>query len=327
MQLPVHSPARIAVTGATGFIGAALVRDLADRGTSVRALSRSAIRPQQGVEATQVSSYHDENALVGALEGIEVLVHVAAIAHRAPLRGPDSGGTFAWNVTDTTTLALACVRAGVRRFVYISSIGVLGSSDPGRPFVEEDPPAPAEPYAISKWQAEQALRWVAHRYPARFEFVIIRPPLVYGAGAPGNFRRAVRAIERGWPLPLAGLDKPRSFVGLDNLLGLIELCTHHPAAANQIFLAADGEDVSTSQFLRDIAQALRRPSRLFWLPPQVIRSIAQLLRQSRQIDRLLTRLRIDTGKARRLLGWQPRVSLAEGLRRAVSRQGTDSGSP
>ena len=319
MQVSVHSPGRVAVTGATGFIGAALVRHLSDRGAPVRALSRSPLQPSDGVEATRVSSYHDDDALVGALQGITVLVHVAAIAHRAPLRGPDSGGTFAWNVTDTTALALACVRAGVRRLVYISSIGVLGSSDPGRPFTEADPPAPAEPYAISKWQAEQALRWVAHRFPAQFEFVIIRPPLVYGSGAPGNFGRAVRAIEQGWPLPLAGLDKPRSFVGLDNLLSLIELCTHHPAAANEIFLAADGEDVSTSEFLRQIAQALQRPARLFWVPDPLIRGAARLLRQSRQIDRLLTRLRIDTGKARQVLGWQPQVSISDGLRRAVSR--------
>ena len=157
---------------------------------------------------------------------------------------------------------------------------------------------------------------MSQKHPG-FEFVIIRPPLVYGAGAPGNFRRAVRAIERGIPLPLARLDKPRSFVGLDNLLTLIEACIRHPAAANEVFLAADGEDVSTSQFLRGIAQALNRSARLFWLPPPLMRLIARLLRQTRQIDRLLTRLRIDITKARHRLDWHPPVRMSEGLSRAV----------
>jgi nucleoside-diphosphate-sugar epimerase len=204
----------------------------------------------------------------------------------------------------------------VKRFLFISSIGVNGNINT-RPFTEDDEPNPAEPYALSKWEAEQGL-WEIQRETG-MEVVIIRPPLVYGPNAPGNFGSLMRWVEKGLPLPLGAIDNQRSLVALDNLVDLIITCIDHPAAANQVFLAGDGEDLSTTELLRGVARAMGKSAHLIPVPPSLLMLGATLLGKKAVAQRLLGSLQVDISKARRLLGWQPPVSVEEGLRRCFDK--------
>jgi nucleoside-diphosphate-sugar epimerase len=207
--------------------------------------------------------------------------------------------------------------------IFISSTKVNGDATaPGRPFTERDPPAPADPYGASKAQAESELR--AFASATAVEIVVIRPPLVYGPGAKENFLKLVRLVARRVPLPLASVTgNRRTLVGVDNLVDLITLALHHPAAANQVFLAGDGEDVSTADLVRRIARAMGAPARLYPVPTPVLRAIGTLLGRQDQIRRLCGSLQVDSSKARTMLGWQPSHSIDEGLRRAVQRLGSE----
>jgi lipopolysaccharide/colanic/teichoic acid biosynthesis glycosyltransferase/dTDP-4-dehydrorhamnose reductase len=217
------------------------------------------------------------------------------------------------NVAGTLRLAHQAAATGVRRFVFLSTIGVNGNQTRA-PFDETDTPHPHDPYAISKYEAEQALFCLAAQ--TGMEVVIIRPPLVYGQGAPGNFASLVRWSQRGFPMPLGAVHNQRSFVALDNLVSLVLLCAdsiRSPQAANQVFVVADGEDVSISTLLRKVAQAAGRPSRLLPVPVVWVRVVAGLLGRRAVADRLLSDLQIDATKARTLLGWRPVVSMDEQL--------------
>jgi nucleoside-diphosphate-sugar epimerase len=313
---------RILVTGASGFVGGALAPFLAQRGHEVLCTSRRPVSLSGARLTAVVSRYGDPRALGPLLAGCDVVVHLAAPAHRASSGGRDDPAEYDASVTDTASLASACAEAGVRRFLFVSSIGVNGNADAGIPFEEASEPHPAEPYAMGKWQAESALRAIAARSPG-LELVVLRPPLVYGRDAPGNFRRIARAVERGVPLPLGGLANPRSFIGLDNLLHLIELCCHHPAAAGELFLVSDGEDVAMSEFIVRMGLAMKRPARLFRLPTPWMRLAARSAGYETEFQRLAASLRVNSSKSRRTLGWTPPFTLDEGLRRAVGpRAGT-----
>lgn len=216
------------------------------------------------------------------------------------------------NVEGTVRLARQAAAAGVKRFIFVSSIGVNGNAST-RPFSAEDEPRPAEPYARSKWEAERELLKIHEE--TGMELVIIRPPLVYGPNAPGNFGSLVRWIEKGIPLPLGAIDNKRSLVGIDNLVDLIVCCIDHPAAANQTFLAGDGEDISTTELLRGVGTAMRKPARLIPVPAALLYVGATLLGRRAMAQRLLGSLQVDIGKTRKLLGWQPPYTVAEGLRR------------
>jgi len=310
------SPSHILVTGASGFIGRALVDYLVQRGHAVTAVSRT---PGTGnlVKTIPINEYTDIHRLSNIFRGQDTVIHLAALAHRQVPGNPQEVATaFAANVSATDAVAKACVAAGVRRLVLVSSIGVNGNRTKGHPFTESDAPQPAEPYAVSKFECELALRQVIDRNPS-MEFVIIRPPLVYGPHAPGNFGKLLQAVRsRRW-IPLGRIDNLRSLIGLENLLHFIELCARHPEARNQIYLVSDGEDVSTPGLIRRIATALRQPDRLLNLPLPVLRLIAGLAGRGDQIDRLVTSLQIDSTKARTQLGWAPPISLDEGLACAV----------
>jgi nucleoside-diphosphate-sugar epimerase len=220
------------------------------------------------------------------------------------------------NTAGTVRLAQQAAEMGIRRFVFLSSIGVNGVRST-RPFTEADAPAPQEPYAVSKLEAEHALMQIAEK--TGMEVVILRPPLVYGPDAPGNFGRLLGAVRRGLPLPLGAVThNRRTLVALDNLVDLIVTCVTHPAAANQIFLAGDSEDLSTADLLRRLAQALAVPLRLLPVPVWLLSATATMLGKRAMIDRLCGSLQVDISKARELLGWSPPLSVDEALRRTAS---------
>ena len=255
---------------------------------------------------------------------MNVLVHTAARAHviNDPVADPLAEFRRV-NVEGTLRLVKQAVEMGVRRLVFVSSIGVNGvQSTNGKVFSEADKPAPHNAYALSKWEAEQGLMRLADE--TGLEVVIIRPPLVYGHNAPGNFAALVRAVQHGWPLPLGAVPNLRSLVALDNLVDLIVTCINHPQAANQTFLVSDGGDLSTTELVRGMGQAAGVTARLLPVPVWALQAGALLLGKGNAVQPLCGSLQIDISKARRLLGWVPLVSVAEGLRRAM---GAGDGSP
>jgi nucleoside-diphosphate-sugar epimerase len=220
------------------------------------------------------------------------------------------------NTDLTLALARSAAAAGVKRFVFVSSIGVNGLTSGDEPFGPEAVPNPQTPYAISKYEAEQGLRAISQE--TGLEVVVVRPPLVYGVGAPGNFRTLVTMLRRGWPLPLGAVTmNRRSYVALPNLVDLLVTVCDHPAAANQVFLVSDGEDLSTADLLRRLGRAMGRPVRLWPVPSGLLRLGARMLGRQDLAQRLLADLRVDIAKTRRLLSWSPLVRVDDGLNLAV----------
>ena len=304
---------KVLVTGANGFVGRTLVEHLSrDRRSMVRAaVRRNDYEPSPLVEPTAGDLSADRDWTV-SLRGIDLVVHLAARVHVLRDRSADPLDEYRRvNVAGTVNLARSAAAAGVRRFVYLSSLKVNGES--GR-FTEQDRPRPADPYAQSKHEAEVAVRQAAKE--CGLEVVIIRAPLVYGPGVQANFRMLMRAIALGVPLPLGAIRNSRSLVGVDNLADFIATCLAHPAAANQTFLVADGEDLSTPELVRRLARAMGRPARLFPVPDALLRLGALLCGGQDIAGRLLDSLEADITKARRLLSWSPPVSVDEGLARA-----------
>ena len=222
------------------------------------------------------------------------------------------------NVDATVNLAEQAAAAGVRRFVYLSSIKVNGEATPSNhPLTEHDLPAPQDPYAISKWEAEQGLRKISDH--TGMELVIIRPPLVYGLGVKANFSALMRAVQRGFPLPLGSVRNMRSLVALDNLVDFIVVCAIHPAAANQTFLVSDGQDMSTPDLIRAMARAAGVPARLVPFPIRALKTLARFIAREAALERLSGNLQVDITKAREVLGWTPPVDVDEALRRCFVR--------
>lgn len=305
---------RVLVTGASGFVGTALVRRLAsDGGVAIRASARSGpglARP--GVEWTTAPELSPDAEWGAVLNGVDVVVHLAASVHVMSGNRRVRDREFQRvNVEGTRRLAEQAVTAGVRRFVCLSSVKVHGERGC---FNEDSAMVPADAYAISKRDAEQALRTAAQ---GSLEVVILRPPLVYGPGARAHFHTLLNAVRRGWPLPLGAIRNRRSLVGVDNLVDLIAVCMAHPGAASEAFLVSDGDDVSTPELVRRLALAIGRTPRLVAVPVWCLRAAAAVVGKSGAVDRLTESLQVDMTKARRLLGWVPPVTLDEGLRRAA----------
>ncbi|MBL8447859.1 MAG: NAD-dependent epimerase/dehydratase family protein [Zoogloeaceae bacterium] len=303
---------RVLVTGASGFVGSALVSTLERRqGVEVIAAGRSSsVLPPGGVVGPDLCGEADWAPL---LAGCHVVVHTAARVHVMRESEADPYGAFrAVNVAGTARLVKQAVTAGVRRFIFISSVKALGeTSVPGRPLEADDPLHPLDPYGRSKAEAEECLAEIADA--AGMEWVVIRPPLVYGPGVKGNFRSMMRWLHRGLPLPLAGVDNLRSLVALPNLVDLMAVCLEHPAAANQRFLVSDGEDLSTPDLLRRLGTALGSPPHLFTLPQALLLGIARGLGRGEAAARLVGTLQVNPTKTRKRLSWQPPVSLDEAL--------------
>lgn len=306
---------KIGVTGASGFVGRALLHRLRREGRDFVPLVRKA----SGLPGERVVGEIDETTdWSGLLEDLDVIVHLASRVHKMADRAIDPLAEFRRvNRDGTAHLARQAAAQGIGRFIFISTVKVNGEATvEGRPYRAEDPPVPEAPYAISKLEAERAVVQISAA--SDMDFVIIRPPLVYGPAARGNFPSMVKWVRRGLPLPLgAATANRRSLVGIDNLVDLICACLVEPNAANQTFLVSDGRDLSTSDLLRLIGAAAGRKVKLAYVPIRVLRAAAKVVGKTGAADRLLGSLQVDISKTEEMLGWHPPVPVEEGLRRAV----------
>ena len=304
----------VLVTGATGFVGRALIEVLSKSGRRVvKGVRRKAVVDDE----IAVGDIGPSTEWAAALHGCDSVVHLAARVHVMRDTAADPLAVFrTTNTAATLNLAQQAAQAGVRRFVFVSSIKVNGEATlPGVPFTADDTPAPEDAYAVSKYEAEQGLLALATE--TGMEVVIIRPPLIYGPGVKANFQSMMRWVAKGLPLPLGAIHNRRSLVGLDNLVDLIRVCLIHPNAANQIFLVSDGEDVSTTELLKRTAAALDRTARLLPVPMWFLELGAQILGKGAVVKRLCGNLQVDITKTREFLGWRPPIGLDEGLRRTA----------
>jgi nucleoside-diphosphate-sugar epimerase len=306
----------ILITGTNGFLGLSLFEKIISQGFNVKGSTRTDCSLIAGAQTFVMGELNDANDWQAALKAIDVVVHLAARVHVMRDEAADPLAEFRRvNVEGTLNLARQADKAGVRRFVFISSIGVNGAETYNHPFTEVAEVAPHSPYAISKYEAEIGLRQLAEK--TGLEVVIIRPPLVYGPFAPGNFGSLAHWLLRGLPLPLGSVDNRRSFVALDNLVDFIITCINHPAAANQTFLVSDGEDLSTTELLQRMGRALGKPARLIPLPVELMTFAANLLGKGAVAQRLFGSLQVDSSKARDLLGWKPVVTVDEALHKTA----------
>ena len=306
----------VLVTGASGFVGRALCTEALARGLAIGGVVRRICELPAGVKQQILKDFDDCNGLQSGLSGVTTVIHAAARVHVMKEGSADPLADFRRvNVQGTLNVARQAAAVGVRRFVFISSIGVNGAETAKGGFKACDEAAPHSPYAVSKHEAE--LQLLAVGAETGLEIVIIRPPLVYGPGAPGNFGALMRWLSRGIPLPLGAIHNQRSLVALDNLVDLLLTCIDHPAAANQTFLVSDGEDLSTTDLLRRMGRALGKPARLLPVPPVLLRAGAALVGKPELAQRLCGSLQVDISETRERLGWTPPISVDEGLRRAA----------
>lgn len=306
----------IFITGSTGFLGSHLILRLQQEGrydlsASVRNAS-TALLPDD-VKVHQVDGLRADTSWRAALQGVDVVVHCAARVHVMDDASTDPLVEFRRvNVDGTLQLAREAVEAGVQRFVFVSSIKVNGEeTQPGVPYTADDTPKPLDPYGVSKMEAERGLLELAEKVD--MDVVILRPVLVYGAGVKANVLTMMRWLNKGVPLPLGAIHNKRSLVALDNLTDLIATCIWHPAAANQVFLVSDGEDLSTTELLRRMASSLGASARLLPVPSGFLKIAAALIGKSNFSQRLCGSLQVDISKTRLLLDWSPCVSVDKAL--------------
>lgn len=313
------------VTGANGFVGSALCSEGMRRGSYVRGVTRSFCELSASAETVMVGAIDGTTDWTDALRGVDMVIHLAARVHVMKDATADPLTEFLKvNLHGTENLARQAARAGVKRLVYVSSIKVNGESTDPIPtlalplkrmeqnlFSELDNADPQDPYGVSKCEAEQALHRIAQE--TGLEVVIVRPPLVYGAGVKGNFAQMLNVLAKGVPLPLASIQNLRSLIYVENLVDALVLCVTHPAAAGQTYLVSDGEDVSTPDLLRQLCMGMGCPARLFRCPLPLLKIAGRLTGKADQVERLLGSLQVDSGKIRRELGWKPPYTLQQGL--------------
>lgn len=305
------------VTGANGFVGRALCVELMRRGYTVRGAFRELSRATDlPVEIVVVGDIGAETNWSSALEGVDVVVHLAARVHVMRETAAEPLTAFREvNVVPTQRLVRAAATQGVKRFVFVSSIKVNGEATTDKPFAPDDTPYPQDAYGVSKWEAEQVLWRVAKE--TGLEVTVVRLPLVYGPGVGGNFLRLLKLIERGVPLPLASIDNRRSMVYLGNLADALIACAAHPAAAGNTYLVSDGKDVSTPQLMGELARSMGRPARLWPFPPALLRSAGWLTGKAAEVERLIGSLQIDSTQIRNELQWTPPFTVDQGMAETV----------
>ena len=303
---------KIVVTGASGFIGRALCRYLLAQGHAVVPAVRQASGLSDEVVVGDIDGVTDWRL---ALSGCNAVVHLAGRVHVMNDVAQNTSKLIrVANIEATLNLARQAAKSGVKRFIFMSTIKVNGEGRDA-PYRETDAVAPEDLYAISKWEAEQGLQRIAQE--TGMEIVILRPPLVYGPGVKANFLGMMRWLQKGIPLPFGAIHNLRSLVGLDNLVHFILTCLLHPAAANQTFLISDGEDISITDLLRRVAVSLNVSARLFPVPQRLLEVGLKLVGKSDLSRRICGSLRCDISKAKTVLGWQPPVTMREGLHRTA----------
>ena len=306
---------KIFVTGCNGFVGRAVCRTMIAAGHEVRGgwLMGDEIPGVEMFNIGDLTASDLEADWERGLLGGDVVAHLAAKVHEMKAT-PEAMAEFRRvNTEGTKRVAERAAAAGVKRLVFISTIKVNGEGTDGRgPYTEDDEPRPEGPYAISKWEAEQALAEFNRK--SGLEIAVLRPTMVYGPNAPGNFGRLIRLVQRGLPLPLGSVRNSRSFSFVDNLASAILAACVRPAAAGQKFLISDGQDVSTPELIRRMGAALGKPARLLPAPVALMNLAGRLTGKSEEVDRLVGSLTVDIGKIRRTLSWAPPFSLDEGLR-------------
>lgn len=312
---------RSLVTGASGFIGRQLCRRLLDDGYqvigAVRTPTHFAKCEGEGFLQLHIGDIARKTNWDGALQGVDVVFHLAAVG------GVDKGSFDEQlrilreiNVEGTRLLARECVKYGVKRIIYLSSIKAIGEQTVyGRPWTEDSSPHPVTPYGVSKWEAEKALWNEVHGN--KTEAVVIRPPLVYGQQTSGNFFQLLKLVSTQIPLPFSGVMNNRSLIYIENLIDAISVCARHPDANGKTYLVSDGEDVSTGVLVKNLAELMRMKSRLFYFPAFLMRLAARLVGKSDQADRLLGGLQVCSDRICNELAWKPPFSQNEGLRITV----------
>lgn len=305
----------VLVTGATGFVGSRLCNNLTALGWRVHGTvlpSETPLGLAPGVVPVTVEPLSAETPWSHALAGIETVIHLAARVHVMDDQAADPLSEFRRvNVEGTLRLAREAAASGVKRLVFISSIKVNGE-ETATPYRADSPPAPTDPYGISKWEAEKAIREVEAE--TGLQVVVVRPTLVYGPGVKANFLAMVKAVSRGYPLPLASVSNRRSLTYVGNLVDALAACAVHPAAAGETFLVSDGEDVSSPELVARIAAALGVRPRLFPFPVTLMRLAAALGGKGAAVDRLAGSLTVDISGIRRRLDWHPPFTMEQGLR-------------
>lgn len=294
----------ILVTGATGFVGTHLTSHLSTHGYHISPITRTGFG-----EITPSSEWGP------VLSGIDTVIHLAARVHLMKDDASDPLTAYrAVNTDSTLHLARQAAKAGVRRFIFLSSIKVNGEGREA-PYTEQDTPAPGDPYAISKWEAEQGLQEIAAQ--TGMDIVILRPPLIYGPGVKANFLRLLQWVERGIPLPLGRVSNQRSLLYIGNLVNAIQICIEHPAAANQTFLVCDNEALSTAELIRKMSKQFQRNPKLLNVPLPILLPLFSILGRKQEADRLVGSLLLDNRKIRQMLGWRPPFSFDEGLAQTI----------
>ena len=314
---------RIFITGGSGFIGGALLELLVNSKNYISTISRFDYERLDSLDLVirgDIGQLNKNNKLSAAvkdvLENTDVIIHLAGRAHIVADNSTNPLNEYR-KINRDATLALARIAAnsGVKRFVFLSSIGVNGNQN-NKPFTERDKPNPEEDYAISKYEAEQGLLNLSKEFD--MEVVIIRPPLVYGPNAPGNFNTLLRWVLKGVPLPFGLIKNRRSFIALDNLTDFIIHCLNYkdtPLACGQVFLVSDGEDVSTSQFLRKVSKAVKSKTILLPIPTSILQFILRVIGKGNIAERLFDSLQVDSSKAKELLNWQPIITMDKQLKK------------
>lgn len=312
MSMPLPS---VLVTGASGFVGLRLCARLADAGHRVKAAVRSesaalaALAP--GVSVVRVGDIGAETDWQAALDGVDMVAHLAARAHVMHDDAPDPLAAYRRvNVAGSERLARAAAAAGVSRLIYLSSIKVNGEATFNAPFSESDAPAPLDAYGRSKWEAEQALSRIAAE--TGLGLTVLRPPLIYGPGVKGNVARLLSWIDRGLPLPFASVVNRRSLIYLENLIDAILAVMLHPEPG-KTYLLSDAYDLSTPQLIRALARGLDKAPRLLPVPPSLLRLAGACTGQSDAVGRLLGSLQIDASRIAAELGWRPAHDPEQGL--------------